>query len=133
MDTTELESIVMALDHIQLAMSEGKEELADRFYCKILGFRKLQKPAHLEGRGGRWFHSNGVNLHLGIEREFVPARKAHPVFVVRSLSELKTRLDEANIEIVWDTQIQGFEHFYTSDPFGNRLEFMERLNSEATT
>jgi hypothetical protein len=98
MNNTEAESIVLALNHVQLAMPEGKEELADEFYCGVLGFRKLEKPAQLAGRGGRWFHSNGVDLHLGVEPEFIPARKAHPAFVVKSLSELKVRLEDANID-----------------------------------
>jgi len=127
MNNTEAESIVLALNHVQLAMPEGKEELADEFYCGVLGFRKLEKPAQLAGRGGRWFHSNGVDLHLGVEPEFIPARKAHPAFVVKSLSELKVRLEDANIDILLDTPISGFERFYASDPFGNRLEFMQAI------
>ena len=127
MSSSEYHSAVIALDHIQLAMPKGEERLAEEFYCDLLGFQRVNKPNHLEQRGGCWFTANGVNLHLGVDPQFVPARKAHPGFVVNSLATLKDRLEAAGIEIVWDTQISGFERFYASDPFGNRLEFMERV------
>lgn len=116
--------VVVGLDHIQLAMPKGQEKAAEDFYCAILGFERVPKPPHLELRGGCWFHSKGVKLHLGVDIKFVPARKAHPAFIVTSLQEVRSRLEVAGIEIVWDTQISGFERFYVSDPFGNRLEFM---------
>jgi len=119
--------VVAGLDHIQLAMPGGQEDAAEEFYCAILGFERVPKPPHLELRGGCWFHSNGVNLHLGVDRKFVPARKAHPAFIVTSLQDVKLRLEAAGIEIMWDTQLSGFERFYASDPFGNRLEFMEPI------
>ncbi len=93
----------------------------------MLGFDRVEKPSHLAARGGCWFHSNGVNLHLGVDSEFVPARKAHPGFVVQSLRIAQERLEAAGAEIVWDTQLDGFARFYATDPFGNRLEFMEPL------
>jgi hypothetical protein len=108
-------------------MPKGQEQLAEEFYCGLLGFQRVSKPSHLEQRGGCWFTANGVNLHLGVDPQFVPARKAHPGFVVNSLTTLKDRLESAGIEIVWDSQISSFERFYASDPFGNRLEFMERV------
>jgi len=127
MNSSECHSTVVALDHIQLAMPKGQERLAEEFYCDLLGFQRVSKPSHLEQRGGCWFTANGVNLHLGVDPEFVPARKAHPGFVVTSLTNLKNRLTAAGIEIVLDTQISGFERFYANDPFGNRLEFLERV------
>jgi catechol 2,3-dioxygenase-like lactoylglutathione lyase family enzyme len=127
MNSTEANSLVVALNHIQLAMPKGEERAAEEFYCELLGFQRVSKPGHLEQRGGCWFTANGVNLHLGVDPQFVPARKAHPAFVVTSLAALKHRLEAAGTEIVWDTQISGFERFYVSDPFGNRLEFMEPI------
>jgi len=127
MNHSERQPAVIALDHVQLAMPKGQERLAEQFYCDLLGFQRVSKPSHLEQRGGCWFTANGVNLHLGVDPEFVPARKAHPGFVVTSLTTLKNRLETAGIEIVWDTQISGFERFYANDPFGKRLEFMERV------
>lgn len=119
--------VVVALEHIQLAMPTGQEAVAEEFYAGVLGFARVAKPPHLEARGGCWFQANGVNLHLGVEADFTPARKAHPAFIVTSLQEVKLRLEAAGSEIVLDTQLGGYERFYASDPFGNRLEFMERM------
>jgi catechol 2,3-dioxygenase-like lactoylglutathione lyase family enzyme len=123
------DALVVGLDHVQLAMPRGQEDLAVRFYCGVLGFQVLPKPAHLATRGGCWFQSNSVQVHLGVEHDFMPARKAHPAFVVNDLKALEERLAAASITIVRDTQISGFERFYASDPFGNRLEFMQRIVS----
>jgi hypothetical protein len=89
MNNTECQPVVIALDHVQLAMPKGEERSAEEFYCELLGFQKVSKPSHLEQRGGCWSTANGVNLHLGVDLQFVPARKAHPGFVVKSLSALK--------------------------------------------
>jgi catechol 2,3-dioxygenase-like lactoylglutathione lyase family enzyme len=121
------EQVVIGLDHIQLAMPPNQEDVAERFYCGLLGFEVLPKPAHLAVRGGIWLRSNGVSVHLGVDADFTPARKAHPGFVVRNLRELEDRFKAADVKIVWDTQIDGFERFYAADPFGNRLEFMQRI------
>jgi hypothetical protein len=126
------ESFIVGLDHIQLAMPPGQENVADGFYCDVLGFQRMTKPSYLEKRGGRWYVSNGVQVHLGVEQAFAPARKAHPGLVVYNLRRLKERLEAAGIAIVWDTQISGFERFYASDPFGNRLEFMQPVAASAT-
>lgn len=117
--------LIVGLNHVQLAMPRNGEAAAERFYCGILGFDRLEKPPLLEKRGGCWFHANGVDVHLGVDPHFVPARKAHPAFVVTSLEQLQERLEASGIEVVRDTQISGFERFYASDPFGNRLEFMQ--------
>lgn len=120
-------SLIVGLNHVQLAMPGNEEAVAERFYCGVLGFERLEKPTHLEKRGGCWFRANGVDVHLGVDPDFVPARKAHPAFVVTSLNELQERLKASNVEVVCDTQISGFQRFYASDPFGNRLEFMQTV------
>ena len=129
MDGELAEPIIVSLNHIQLAMPQGQEEVAEHFYCEVLGFRRVGKPADLEVRGGCWFECNGVNVHLGIDPAFVPARKAHPAFIVTSLDQVKGRLKKAGFEIIPDTQLSGFERFYSSDPFGNRIEFMEAVGT----
>jgi catechol 2,3-dioxygenase-like lactoylglutathione lyase family enzyme len=121
------EPVVIGLDHIQLAIPPNRESVAERFYCDVLGFKLIPKPAHLAVRGGCWLRSHGVTVHLGVEADFTPARKAHPAFVVSDLKELQNRLEAAEVRIVWDTQISGFERFYAADPFGNRLEFLQRV------
>ena len=117
--------IIVRLDHVQLAMPAGKEAAAEHFYCAVLGFERVAKPTELEQRGSCWFRSGAVNLHLGVDPAFTPARKAHPAFVVTSLRVVQACLEAAGIPNVWDTQLAGFERFYASDPFGNRLEFVE--------
>lgn len=114
------------LHHLQLAMPVGQEELADGFYAGTLHMKKLQKPEHLANRGGCWFAFPGGEFHLGVEDPFVPATKAHPAFLVTGLEALRERLATEGYHIVHDTQLQGHHRFYTQDPFGNRLEFVER-------
>lgn len=115
------------INHVQLAMPAGQEEAAIRFYNGVLGLTVIEKPEPLRGRGGCWFGSAHVQVHLGVDRAFTPARKAHPAFVVSSLSALQRRLEDAGVEVVRDTQLGGYERFYAADPFGNRIEFMERV------
>jgi catechol 2,3-dioxygenase-like lactoylglutathione lyase family enzyme len=114
------------IHHVQLAMPPGEEDRARRFYGDVLGLEEVPKPKQLAARGGCWFRGQGVELHLGVEAGFTPARKAHPAFVVRDLSSVRRALEEAGIEVVDDTELDGFRRFYGADPFGNRLEFLER-------
>ena len=112
--------------HVQVAMPTGEEEAAERFYAGLLGLERVAKPAELESRGGAWFRGPGVEVHVGVEGDFRPARKAHPAFLVDGLDALRKRLEDAGIETVDDTQLRGHRRFYASDPFGNRLEFIEQ-------
>jgi catechol 2,3-dioxygenase-like lactoylglutathione lyase family enzyme len=114
----------LGFHHVQLAMPPGRERDAAAFYCEVLGFKQIPKPAHLAARGGCWFRSDHVELHLGDEDPFVPARKAHPALLVNDLEHVRGALTDAGIEIVLDTQLEGHERFYAHDPFGNRLEFI---------
>ena len=118
---------VYAIDHVQLAMPPGGETQARAFYASILGLDELPKPTELAGRGGAWFGNGAVTIHLGVEQEFRPARKAHPALLVEGLAELVTRLEDAGHPIQRDVQLAGTERFHVSDPFGNRIELMERI------
>jgi catechol 2,3-dioxygenase-like lactoylglutathione lyase family enzyme len=112
--------------HVQLAMPAEGEGQARAFYGSVLGLTEIPKPEPLAGRGGCWFRSEqGVELHLGVERDFRPARKAHPALLVEGLDALEELLLEAGVEVARDTQLQGHRRFYASDPFGNRLELIE--------
>jgi catechol 2,3-dioxygenase-like lactoylglutathione lyase family enzyme len=114
------------LHHVQLAMPAGGEGQARAFYGGVLGLAEIPKPEPLAGRGGCWFRSeDGVELHLGVEREFRPARKAHPALLVEGLDALEELLLEAGLEAARDTELEGHRRFYTLDPFGNRLELIE--------
>jgi catechol 2,3-dioxygenase-like lactoylglutathione lyase family enzyme len=116
---------VVALDHVQLAMPPGNEDRADQFYAGILGLDRQVKPEPLASRGGCWFSNGDVSVHLGVEAEFRPARKAHPALVVRGLGGLVDRLAERGIEVRPDVDLPGVRRCYVDDPFGNRIELID--------
>lgn len=86
---------------------------------------ELAKPPVLARRGGCWFRGGGLEVHLGVEASFTPARKAHPGTLVRDLPRLAQRLAAAGVEVTWDDDFPGHDRCYAHDPFGNRLEFLE--------
>ena len=115
-------SVITGIDHVQLAMPAGQEEAAEQFYSGLLGIPRVPKPEHLAARGGCWFEEGSVRVHLGVEAEFRPARKAHPALSVEGLDALLTRLAEAGVEVrAGDSDGQA----YVEDPFGNRIELVE--------
>jgi catechol 2,3-dioxygenase-like lactoylglutathione lyase family enzyme len=114
-----------AVHHVQLAMPRGGEAAARVFFVDVLGMTEVDKPPVLAARGGAWFRAGAVELHLGVEEEFRPARKAHPGIVVTDLDGLVERLARANQPLRWDTDFPGFRRVYAHDPFGNRLEFLQ--------
>lgn len=116
---------ITRLDHVQLAMPPGAEEQARAFYGRILNLRELEKPAALQAKGGCWFAGDNLELHLGVQADFVPATKAHPGLRVADLAAARTHLQAAGITIVADDSGVGVRRFYVHDPFGNRLEFMQ--------
>src|SRR5690606_34449289 len=115
----------LAIDHVQLAMPEGGEDRAREFYAGVLGLSEVPKPAPLAVNGGAWFRAGEVELHLGIERDFTPARKAHPALLVRDLDQLAMLCRAYGAEVEWDDRYPGVRRFYVHDPFGNRIELME--------
>jgi hypothetical protein len=119
---------ILSIDHVQIAMPAGEEDKARGFYINLLGFTEIPKPADLAKRGGAWFQSQQVQLHLGVEVDFRPARKAHPAFVVQDLNGLLASAQEAGYET--DTSqppLDGYKRAHIFDPFGNRIELMEKL------
>lgn len=117
------------IDHIQLAIPAGQEEAARRFYGNLLGMTEIVKPPQLAARGGCWFESDEIRLHLGIDPDFVPAKKAHPAFIVDDLGGLCAALEAAGHQIAQDEPLDGFLRQYVSDPFGNRLELMQIMDN----
>jgi catechol 2,3-dioxygenase-like lactoylglutathione lyase family enzyme len=117
--------MVYALEHVQLAMPAGHEDSARAFYAGVLGLPEVPKPPNLAGRGGVWFGRGALRVHLGVESEFRPARKAHPAFLVRHLDLLVERCERAGHAVVADEPLAGCRRVYVSDPFGNRIELME--------
>jgi len=116
---------LLGLHHIQLAMPEGEEEAALKFYGAILGLTQVAKPPELAPRGGLWFRDEALEVHLGIEEPFTPARKAHPAFLVRNLATLRARIETAGYRVTDDVALEGFHRCHVRDPFGNRLELVE--------
>lgn len=117
--------MVIGLHHVQLAIPAGSEDACRRFWGDVLGMTEVAKPDALVGRGGCWFRSGEFELHLGVEAEFSPARKAHPGILVDGLADLAAGLEAAGVGITWDEALPGYDRFHTYDPFGNRLEFLQ--------
>ena len=113
--------MIRQLDHVQVAMPPGGEAEARAFYAGVLGLDEVPKPDALAARGGCWFRGGALELHLGVEDGFVPARKAHPAFGVSDLTALRARLEEAGAPVVDDDLVEGRARLYTADPFGNRI------------
>lgn len=120
--------VVEALHHVQLAMPAGREAEARAFYAGLLGIPEASKPANLADRGGCWFERGSVRIHLGVEADFRPARKAHPALLVTGLDALVQRLRAAGVETRDDEPLDGFVRTYVDDPFGNRIELMEAVS-----
>jgi predicted enzyme related to lactoylglutathione lyase len=95
------------------------------FYGTVLGMTELEKPERLRARGGAWFRSGSLEIHVGIEEGFRPARKAHPGIAVDDLDALADRVAGSGAPVAWDDSIPGVRRFHTSDPVGNRLEFQQ--------
>lgn len=116
---------VYAIDHVQLAMPPGEEDKARRFYCGVLGMTEVPKPEPLASRGGCWFENGHLKIHLGVEKDFRPAKKAHPALLVEELGALLGKLADAGFSVSRGEELKGYERGYTEDPFGNRIELME--------
>jgi len=116
---------VLRLDHVQLAMPAGCEDKAREFYQGMLGLPEVEKPSHLAARGGCWFEDGSLKIHLGVDAQFIPARKAHPALVVDDLRDLAVRLEKGGYRVVEDQPLAGYDRLYVDDPFENRIELME--------
>ena len=115
---------VVGIDHVQLAMPAGGEDEAEAFYQGLLGLTRVPKPEPLAARGGCWFEGDGVKVHLGVEADFRPARKAHPALVVDDLAALCRQLTDAGCEIRDGDDPSGRPQAYVDDPLGNRIELV---------
>ncbi len=113
------------IDHIQIAAPEGCEAAAREFYGAVLGMKEIEKPSVLRARGGCWFLCGAQQLHIGVERDFRPAKKAHPAFAVFNLDDLREALSSSGVAMTSDDNLPGERRFYAEDPWGNRLEFIE--------
>lgn len=117
---------VTGLNHLQIAIPEGGEDKARAFFVGLLGMEEVPKPATLSA-SGCWFASGPVSLHCGVDADFRPATKAHPALLVDDLAGLRERMEEAGHPTADDKPLAGYERFFTHDPFGNRIEIMQRV------
>ncbi|MHB0991956.1 MAG: VOC family protein [Burkholderiales bacterium] len=115
---------VVRLDHVQLAMPAGAEPKARAFYGGLLELQEIPKPSEIASRGGVWFQCGSLQLHLGIESDFRPARKAHPALVIEGYAELLAALVATGYDVIEDTSIPAVIRCFTFDPFGNRIELI---------
>jgi len=118
---------IVGLDHVQVAITPGGEEAARRFYGEALGMPEVPKPAALAGRGGVWFACGAQQLHCGVEDRVVAPSRRHPALRTDDLDAARARLEAAGFPVRRDTDLPGYRRFYTEDPFGNRLECMEKI------
>jgi catechol 2,3-dioxygenase-like lactoylglutathione lyase family enzyme len=115
---------VIRLHHVQVSCPTGGEAAAREFYGDLLGLVETPKPPALVSKGGVWFRGDGYELHVGVQFSFVPARKAHPAFIVDDLDALAHRMSAAGVEVTWDDKFPGYRRFHLFDPHGNRIEIM---------
>ncbi len=113
------------IHHVQLACPAGSEGALREFYAGVLGLEEIQKPPALAARGGCWFRGFGIELHLGVEEDFTPARKAHPGLLVDDLDTWAERLAAAGYPVARDDNFPGMRRFHSQDVHGNRLEFLQ--------
>ena len=116
--------MLTGIDHVQLAAPPGCEEEARRFFGDLLGLDEIEKPQPLASRGGVWFRVGTQQLHVGVEQDFAPARKAHPAFAVRDYGGLLARLRAAGFDVDEDASLEGVQRSYLADPWGNRIELI---------
>lgn len=117
--------MLVGLDHVQLAMPEGGEARARQFYGDLLGLAEREKPGELKQHGGCWFENGALKVHLGVARDFHPARKAHPAFICNAFAQLRGRLAANGTELTEVGEVEGRNRFFCFDPFGNRIEIVE--------
>jgi catechol 2,3-dioxygenase-like lactoylglutathione lyase family enzyme len=124
--TIDFDRLVTGIDHVQVAIPPGSEEACRAFYAGVLGLVEVEKPALLAARGGLWLLAGERQLHLGVEMDFRPAKKAHPAFSVWDAYRLADQLADAGHNVTWADDIPGVQRFHVHDPVGNRLEFVHK-------
>jgi catechol 2,3-dioxygenase-like lactoylglutathione lyase family enzyme len=117
--------MITRLDHVQLAMPPGGEEQARSFFRDVLGMVEETKPEPLASRGGCWFRAGTAILHIGVEKDALGQKKAHPAFCVRSIEAISTKLRSSGFKVTPDAALPSRSRIYTNDPFGNRIELIQ--------
>ena len=117
---------MISLHHVQVSCPAGGENAARRFYGAALGIPEVEKPPVLAARGGCWFRADGVEVHVGVEEAFTPAKKAHPAFLVPDIDAVAVRVEGTGFPITWDDDFPGYRRFHTADGNGNRVEILQQ-------
>ncbi|WP_055589869.1 VOC family protein [Peterkaempfera griseoplana] len=117
--------MITAVDHVQLAARPGTEDDLRAYYAGVLGMTEVPKPAVLAAGGGCWFQAGAVQLHLGMEDGHTPSAKAHPALRVTGIRRYAEQLVRRGARVQWDRGLPGVLRFYSWDPAGNRIEFLE--------
>lgn len=124
---------VRLVHHVNIVMPTSGESDARAFYGDLLGFRELPKPAAMAGRGGVWFAAGTIDLHIGVDPDFQPSRKAHVAYQIDDLDGLRRQVEELGYPTRDDVPLPGYRRFHTEDPFGNRIEFLEAEGVDPTS
>jgi catechol 2,3-dioxygenase-like lactoylglutathione lyase family enzyme len=124
-DQTAGGSMLTGIDHVQIAIPKDGEPEARRFYVDVLGFMEVPKPPAQAARGGCWFELGALKLHLGVDKDFHPATKAHVAFLTRDLAGFSARARAGGYRIAEDVPVDGYDRLFVFDPFGNRIELMQ--------
>lgn len=117
---------IKRLDHVQLCVPKGQEEKARNFYCGILGLVEIEKPASLVPNGGFWLQAGDVQIHIGTEPMGTEQSKRHPAFEVVNVGEARAHLLKHGVKLKEEIPFPGVERFSFFDPFGNRVELLEK-------
>lgn len=120
--------MIVRLHHAQITIPKGNEEQCRRFYCDILGLREIAKPASLRERGGFWLELGDMQIHIGTEENVDrSASKAHLAYEVKNLASWRAKLQGHGINLLDGVSIPDYQRFEFRDPFGNRVEFLQRI------
>lgn len=121
--------MIQKVHHAQITIPKGEEEKAREFYCELLGLNEVPKPDSLQGRGGFWMELDRFQIHIGTEDDFDRTKtKAHVAYQVENLDTWREKLEAQNIEVIEGINIPNFKRFEFRDPFGNRVEFLQRVD-----
>ncbi len=119
--------MLLKIHHAQITITHGAENEARHFYCDCLGLKEIAKPESLQARGGFWLELGGQQIHIGVEDDFDRAKtKAHLAYEVDDLEFWRNRLETAGIKIIEGIPIPNYDRFEFRDPFGNRVEFLQK-------
>lgn len=113
------------IDHVQIAAPKGSEDEARNFFIDVIGMKEIPKPSNLAKKGGVWFKCGNHQLHIGIQEDFFPAKKAHPAFHVENIEDLRNKIQKSGFVTDPGDTLEGANRFYVNDPFGNRIEFIK--------